>query len=148
VANEDDSAGRAHYVFGRIEQRTVAMTLRFNYTMTPNLSLQTYAEPFVSAGDYTNFRELADGRAAAYADRFRPYSYTGNADFNIRSFRTTNVLRWEYKPGSQLFVVWQQGRYEKLWDYGAFAFDRDFHGLFATPSKNVFLVKMTYWFNM
>ena len=63
VANEDDEDGTTHYVFGRIEQRTVAMTLRFNYTMTPNLSLQTYAEPFVSAGDYTNFRELVDGRA-------------------------------------------------------------------------------------
>jgi hypothetical protein len=149
VANEDDTAGRTHYVFGRIEQKTVAMTLRFNYTMTPNLSLQTYAEPFVSAGDYTRFRELVDGRAPAYADRYQPYPYTGNADFNIRSFRTTNVLRWEYKPGSQLFVVWQQGRYEKLWDYGAFQFNRDFNGLFTTtPAKNVFLVKFTYWVNL
>ena len=113
VAN-DELETATHYVFGRIEQKTVAMTLRFNYTMTPNLSLQTYAEPFVSAGDYTNFRELVDGRAAAYADRYAPYAYTGDADFNIRSFRTTNVLRWEYKPGSQLFVVWQQGRFEKI----------------------------------
>jgi hypothetical protein len=147
VVNEELEAG-THYVFGRIEQKTVAMTLRFNYTMTPNLSLQTYAEPFVSAGDYTNFRELVDGRAPAYADRYAPYAYTGDADFNIRSFRTTNVLRWEYKPGSQLFVVWQQNRYEKLWDYGAFQFNRDFDGLFGTASKNVFLVKVTYWLNM
>ncbi|HVG84591.1 MAG TPA: DUF5916 domain-containing protein, partial [Vicinamibacterales bacterium] len=148
VANEDDDGGTTHYVFGHIEQKTVAMTLRFNYTMTPNLSLQTYAEPFVSAGDYSNFRELVNGRAAAYADRFQPYIYTGDADFNVRSFRTTNVLRWEYKPGSQLFVVWQQGRNEKLYDYGAFQFDRDFSGLFSTPSKNVFLVKFTYWLNL
>ena len=147
VAN-DELETATHYVFGRIEQKTVAMTLRFNYTMTPNLSLQTYAEPFVSAGDYTNFREVVDGRAAAYADRYAPYDYTGDADFNIRSFRTTNVLRWEYKPGSQLFVVWQQGRFEKIYDYGAFQFNRDFGGLFGSASKNVFLVKMTYWFNM
>jgi hypothetical protein len=135
-------------VFGRIEQKTVAMTLRFNYTMTPNLSLQTYAEPFVSAGDFTNFRELVDGRAPVYADRYAPYDYTGPADFNIRSFRTTNVLRWEFKPGSQFFVVWQQGRFERINDYGAFEFNRDFGGLFSTPSRNVFLVKLSYWLNM
>lgn len=140
--------GRTRYVFGRIEQQTVAMTLRFNYTMTPDLSLQVYAEPFVSAGDYSNFRELVNGHAASYADRYQPYAYTGNADFNIRSFRTTNVLRWEYKPGSQLFLVWQQGRSDYLSDYGRFQFNRDFGGLFSSPSRNVFLLKLTYWLNM
>jgi hypothetical protein len=148
VENETGDDGVTRNVFGRIEQKTVAMTLRFNYTLTPNLSVQTYAEPFVSAGHYTNFRELVDGRHPVYAERYRPYDYTGAADFNIRSFRTTNVLRWEYKPGSQFFVVWQQGRYENVRDYGRFQFDRDFNGLFATPSKNVFLVKFTYWVNM
>jgi hypothetical protein len=147
VTNEETDAA-TRYVFGRIEQKTVAMTIRFNYTMTPNLSLQTYAEPFVSAGDFSNFRALVNGRAPVYADRYAAYDYTGDADFNIRSFRTTNVLRWEYKPGSQLFVVWQQGRFEKIYDYGAFQFNRDFGGLFGSASKNVFLVKMTYWFNM
>ena len=91
-------------------RRRVAFTTRFNYTMTPNLSLQVYAEPFVSAGEYSNYKELVDGRAEKYEDRYRPYAYAGSADFNIRSFRTTNVLRWEYRPGSQLFLVWQQGK--------------------------------------
>lgn len=148
VNNVTDDDGATRYVFGRIEQKTVAMTIRFNYTMTPNLSLQTYAEPFISAGDYTNFRELVDGRNPTYAERYAPYAYTGLADFNIRSFRTTNVVRWEFKPGSQFFVVWQQGRNERIDDYGAFEFNRDFGGLFTSPSKNVFLVKMSYWFNM
>jgi len=148
VANEDDDGGTTHYVFGRIEQKTVAMTLRFNYTMTPDLSLQVYAEPFVSAGAYSNFRELANPRAAAYADRYRPYTYTDDANFNIRSFRTTNVLRWEYKPGSQFFLVWQQGRSDTISDYGRFEFNRDFGGLFSSPSRNTFLVKFTYWLNM
>ncbi|MGE0459745.1 MAG: DUF5916 domain-containing protein [Vicinamibacterales bacterium] len=148
VENAEDDDGTTHYVFGRIDQKTVAMTLRFNYTMTPNLSLQTYAEPFVSAGDYSKFRELVDGRAATYPDRYQPYDYTGSADFNIRSFRTTNVLRWEYKPGSQLFLVWQQGRSDDIKDYGTFQFNRDFGGLFRSPSRNVFLVKFTYWVNM
>ena len=147
VTNESDDEG-THYVFGRIEQKTMAMTLRVNYTMTPNLSLQVYAEPFVSAGAYANYRELVDGRASTYADRYQPYPYAGDADFNIRSFRTTNVLRWEYRPGSQLFLVWQQGRSDRLSDNGSFQFGRDFGGLFSTPSRNMFLVKFTYWLNL
>lgn len=146
VENVEDASGRTHYVFGRLEQRTVAMTLRANYTVSPALSFQTYAEPFVSAGRYARFRELTNGRAAAYADRFAPYAYGGDADFNYRSFRTTNVLRWEYKPGSALFVVWQQGRQDDG-DRGDFRFGRDFGGLFAAPSRNVFLVKFSYWLN-
>ncbi len=147
VENETDEADVSHNVFGRIDQKTVAMTIRFNYTLTPNLSIQSYAEPFVSAGDYSNFRELVDGRAAAYADRYASYAYTGAADFNVRSFRTTNVLRWEFKPGSTLFVVWQQGRNERNEEFGTFRFRRDVGGLFSTPARNVFIVKLSYWLN-
>lgn len=146
VRNETGD-GRTRYVFGRIEQRTVAMTARVNYTITPNLSIQTYAEPFVSAGRYSNFRELVDGRAAGYEDRYRPYDYARNPDFNFRSFRTTNVLRWEYRPGSSLFVVWQQGRQDDG-ESGDFRFGRDFGDLFSAPAHNVFLVKFSHWFNM
>jgi hypothetical protein len=125
----------------------MSFNTRFNYTMTPNLSLQVYAEPFVSAGAYSNYKELVDGRAANYEDRYRPYAWSGNADFNIRSFRTTNVLRWEYKPGSALFLVWQQGK-QDYQDYGDFSFSRDFAGVFSAPSHNTFLVKFSYWLNM
>jgi len=114
-------SGVKRYVFGRIDQTTVSINTRFNYTLTPNLSLQVDAEPFVSAGDYSNFKELVDGRAATYGDRYRPYAYASNPDFNYRSFRTTNVLRWEYKPGSALFVC---------------------------SSKESPLVKFSYWLNM
>jgi len=100
----------------------------------------------VSAGRYQRFRELTNGRAEHYDDRFEPYAYTDDADFNYRSFRTTNVLRWEYKPGSALFAVWQQGRQEDG-DRGDLRFGRDFGGLFASPARNVFLVKFSYWFN-
>lgn len=147
VQNTTLASGATRYVFGRIDQQTLSINTRFNYTMTPTLSLQVYAEPFVSAGDYTNFKELVDGRAPEYTDRYRPIVYTGNPDFNIRSFRTTNVLRWEYKPGSALFVVWQAGKqgYENV---GDFRFGRDFSGVFSAPSHNTFLVKFSYWLNM
>jgi hypothetical protein len=147
VTNETDLAGTRRYIFGRIDQTTVAINTRFNYTMTPNLSLQVYAEPFVSAGEYSNFKELVDGRAPNYADRYRAYAYARNPDFNYRSFRTTNVLRWEYKPGSTLFLVFQQGKSDGR-NFGDFQFGRDFGGVFSAPSHNVFLVKFSYWLNM
>ena len=148
VENVDDDDGATHYVFGRLQQRTVAMTVRLNYTMSPNLSFQSYMEPFVSTGHYETYKELTDGRAEVYADRYAPYAYADNADFNFRSYRTTNVLRWEYKPGSALFVVWNQGRQERIeGQHGEFDFGRDFSGVFTAPSRNAFLVKFTRWFN-
>jgi hypothetical protein len=146
VTNEETEGEPTRYVFAKLKQRTSAFTFRVNYTLTPDLSFQSYAEPFVSGGDYSDYKELVDGRAAAYNDRYAPYAYQNNADFNIRSFRTTNVLRWEYKPGSSLFVVWQQSRADEG-DFGDFEFGRDFGGVFGAPAYNVFLVKLSYWLN-
>ena len=137
---------KPHYVFGRLEQETHSLTLRVNYTMTPNLSLQLYGEPFISTGDYVSYKELVDGRAERYEDRYAPYDYIGNADFSVLSFRTTNVLRWEYRPGSTLFVVWQQGR-EGSGVPGRFALGQDYNDLFATPASNTLLIKFAYWMN-
>ena len=141
-----EATNDGRYVFARIDQKTVGIQTRLNYTVTPNLSIQLYAEPFVSAGGYSNFKELVDGRSKSYEGRYKPTVYAGNPDFNYRSFRTTNVLRWEYKPGSTLFVVWQQGR-EATAPYGDYSFSRDFGAVFDAPAKNVFLVKFAYWFN-
>jgi hypothetical protein len=87
-----------------------------------------------------------NGRAAQYDDRYAPFAYTDNPDFNYHSFRTTNVMRWEYRPGSALFVVWQQGR-EDTTSQGTFRFDRDFGRAFTTPGTNIFLVKISRWLN-
>jgi len=134
------------YAFGRLDQTTLRLTARVNYTITPTLSLQVYAQPFQSAGDYSNFKELANGRSKAYEGRYRPVDYRGNPDFNVRSFRTTNVLRWEYRPGSALFVVWQQGR-DHFVPMGEFDFSRGFGDLFNAPSTNTFLLKFSRWMN-
>ena len=141
---------RNHDVFGHMDQRTVSLTGRVNYTLSPTLSVQLYAQPFVSGGYYSNLRELVDGRSASYAARYAAYDYSyadnGSPDFNVKSFRTTNVLRWEYKPGSTLFVVWQQAR-ENDAVPGDFRFGRDARDIFAVPPHNVFLVKLAYWLN-
>jgi Domain of unknown function (DUF5916) len=139
-----------HYVFAHLAQTTVSLTERINYTMSPNLSLQLYAQPFVSGGSYDAFKELVDGRNKTYAARYMPYAYdigaNENPDFNVKSFRTTNVLRWEYRPGAALFIVWQQAR-ENDTIRGRFDFGRDLGDVFAVPSSNVFLVKLAYWLN-
>jgi hypothetical protein len=148
ISNVTDT--KDHYVFGHLDQTTVALTGRVNYTMTPNLSLQLYAEPFVSGGQYAGFKELVDGRNPDYLRRFSPFIDTdgaiGDPDFNVKSFRTTNVLRWEYKPGSTLFIVWQQAR-ENDAVPGDFRFGRDLRDIFRSAPRNVFLVKLAYWLN-
>jgi Domain of unknown function (DUF5916)/Carbohydrate family 9 binding domain-like len=135
-----------HYVFAHLDQTTVGVMARLNYTLSPTLSVQLYAQPFVSGGAYNGFKELVDGRNRDYFARYAPFAYADNPDFNYKSFRTTNVLRWEYKPGSTLFVVWQQAREDSA-DYGDFRFGRDFRGLFHVEPRNVLLVKLAYWLN-
>ena len=137
---------RTRYVFGRLDQHTSSMTMRVNYTVTPNLSVQVYAQPFVSSGDYEQFKELVNGRAPRYDDRYAPYPYAGSPDFKALSFRTTNVMRWEYKPGSTLFVVWQRAA-EGPGQLNGFNYGQDFGDVFSTPSTNAFLVKLAYWLN-
>ena len=137
-----------HYVFGRLDQHTASITTRVNYTITPNLSLQLYGQPFVSTGHYEHYKELRSGRALRHEERYAPFSYNGNADFRVLSFRTTNVLRWEFKPGSTLFVVWQQGREQDL-DGGRarFRVGHDFREVFSTGAANTVLMKVAYWVN-
>jgi hypothetical protein len=146
VDNVDDDAGTTHHVFGRIDQTTVGLSLRANYTLHPTLTLQIYARPFVSAGAYSDFKELVDGRARFDDDRYRPFAHDDDPNFNFLSFRTTNVLRWEYRPGSVLFVVWQQGREGSRSD-GAFRLGSDLGGAFDAPASNTILIKVSRWLN-
>jgi len=94
----------------------------------------------------TDSRSSRTAARAITDSRYAPFAYTGNPDFNIRSFRTTNVLRWEYRPGSAIFLVWQQGR-DGFLPSGTFEFSRDFGGVFETPATNLFLVKVSHWLN-
>ncbi len=145
--NNFATAGGTAYTFAHLEQKTTSLTARVDYTMTPTLSLQVYAQPFITAGDYSDLRELADPRAEEYADRFTPYTDASPQDFNFKQFRSNTVLRWEYRPGSVLFLVWQQGR-QDFRDPGSFDVGRDVGNLFGTRSDNTFLVKASYWFSM
>lgn len=150
-----------HYVFGRIDQTTVGLTARIDHAFTPTLSLQLYAQPFVSGARYDDFKRVSDPTASSYEDRFEPVAVTsdgdsyrfavngseaafGDPDFNFKQFRSNAVLRWEYTPGSLLYVVWSQGR-NHYSPTGDFQFASDMDLLFGAPADDVFMIKLSYW---
>ncbi len=148
--NPIDGTGTTHYTFAELDQRTVGFTWRLNYTFSPTMSLQWYANPFISKGAYSRVRELADPRAAAYEDRYQPYEGEGADDhggFNVKAFRSNAVFRWEYLPGSTLFVVWSQGRSAYDPRRGDGSFGDDLGDLFGQRAEDRFLVKVSYWLN-
>ncbi|MFN2637424.1 MAG: DUF5916 domain-containing protein [Gemmatimonadaceae bacterium] len=163
------------YVFGDLFQTTLSATTRVEWTLTPLLSFQLFAQPFASAGRFKGFKELATPGTRDYlhygtdnGSTVTPVtdpttrqivSYTidpdgpgvapsfsvGNPDFRTHSLRGNAVVRWEYRPGSALFFVWQQERSDFLPFEGRFQTGRETRQIFGRPS-NVFLVKATYWF--
>jgi hypothetical protein len=152
------------YVFGGLDAATVSLDARLDWLFSPTLSLQLYARPFATRGRYRAFKafdapgafrlpvygldlgtttENADGSTTIDpGDGGAPF--TLDRDFTVRSLQGNAVLRWEYRPGSALFLVWQQQR-EGIEGDGALRFGRDVGGLFADPATNVFLVKLSYW---
>ena len=150
----DVGSDTTHYTFARLDQTTVGISSRINFTATPNLSFQFYGQPYVSSGTYADHRELDQPRSGDYARRFRKYGTTNGVfdGFNYREFRSNAVLRYEYRPGSTLFVVWQQGRSDYLTrsDEGyneGYNFGRDYRSTFRDHPNNTFLVKWSYWLN-
>jgi len=141
-----------HYTFAHLDQHTTSVTARLNYTFTPEMSLQTYLQPFISKGTYTDVRQLsANPRADAYDDRYAPYINpsvtTDPGGFNFKQLASNVVFRWEYKPGSTLFAVWNQGRQGFVPLEGDRNFQGDVRDLFGLHPANTFLIKMSYWLN-
>ncbi len=136
-----------HYTFARLDQDILSITMRANWTATPTLSLQVYGQPFVSTGAYADWRELASPRAGSYDARFRAFRTTTPAGFNVKQFNSNAVLRWEYRPASTLFLVWQQGRQQNDRNPGTFEATRDVGDLFAARPENTILLKASWWFN-
>lgn len=157
------------YIFGDIEQKTLYSSIRLNWTFTPKLTLQLYLQPFLAVGKYDRFKELAraksfdfntfgeDQSTISYDDGIYTVDPDGsgpaetfsfyNPDFNVKSLRGTVVLRWEYLPGSILYFVWTQNRA----DYshpGDLNFRRDLGNLLTAPGDNIFLIKVSYRWNI
>lgn len=140
-------SGTTSYTFARLYQSTSSLTMRVNYTITPTLSFESYLQPFVSVGSYTDWRALANGRSSDVADRFRPYSVRGAPEgFRFGQLRTNNVVRWEYRPGSVLFFVWTQGRDASADGFDDVGIQTAWKDVIAQRPQNVFLLKASYWF--
>jgi hypothetical protein len=151
------------YVFAFIDRTTISTKLRANYAFSPNLSLEAYAEPFVASGRYSRVGELSaprsrelreygtDGTTIA-TDSVGTLTITdgtqsftlGNRDFNVLSFRSNIVMRWEWIPGSTFFLVWQQNR-RTAEAFGDPARARDLFRTTRASGDNFLAVKVSYW---
>lgn len=161
-----DDGQTKHFILAHIKQRVTSMTLRMNWTFSPHLSLQAYAQPFVAAGNYSDYKDVNNPHADRYTDRFHllqgtdyaiangevNVSYAGTykfsqPDFDFRQLRSTLVLRWEYRPGSTVFAIWSHGRTDQVAD-GQFRFAHDFGTLVDAGGENIVMVKANYWIGL
>ena len=146
--NFTDGTGTTHYSFAALDQDTYSLNTRMSYTMTPTLTLQIYASPFMTKGTYSNIRETSGTpRADKYEDRYQPYTPPAGPDmgFNFKQLRSNTVLRWEYRPGSTMFVVWTHGRDAFFNTAGNRSLRQEYDNLFEQHPDNTFLVKVAYW---
>ena len=142
-----------HYyvsIFGVRDTRSIDFTLRGSITFTRNLSLQIYGQLFVARGRYADFQILQDRDTLVPVE-----SFPKRDDFAFSSFQSNTVLRWEYRPGSTLFLVWTHGRRAEdelnpLAPWGASPYntpmDRQIADAFEIIPNNVFLIKLNYTF--
>jgi hypothetical protein len=150
LGNFVDANKMTHYGFAHLFQRTVSMNSRINYTMTPDLTFEFYGEPFVTTGAYSDVREVSSTPDAnSYDARFTSYVPPTNTamTFKFSQFRSNSVMRWEYRPGSTLFLVWAHGRDGSANPRMNQSWSRDYRDLFDLHPDNTFLVKLAYWLN-
>jgi hypothetical protein len=174
VTAMDDSTATAfygtRYVFSDLEQNTLSMNTRLNVTFTPNLTLEVFLQPLISSNAFTNFKEYDQPRELARsvygqdvgtitkdngtytvdpdgpAGPAEPFTFD-DPDFNFRSLRGNAILRWEFRPGSTLYLVWTQSRADEA-VVGNLDFGRDVRALFDAPTENIFLLKINYWIGL
>jgi len=172
--------GGTRYIFSTLEQTTVSMEVQASLTFSPTLTLEVSAEPFLGSGKYGGFKELAGPRTFDFLEYGRDSGtisrsdetarYTVDPDgsgpggsfsfadpnFNLRSLIGSAVLRWEWRPGSTFYAVWQQNRSGRVAgslppgsDYaiGDFRLSEDLQELFRVKAENVLMLKVSYWIN-
>ncbi len=166
VRTTTDPEGLTQYIVGTIDRNTISSTLRFEYFISPEISLQYYGNPYASVGSYNNFREVADASNRSINKQYNKleltvlpdgtYSLIKNGapefniakpDFNYQEFRSNLVARWEFRPGSTLYLVWTNTRSaysdklnQPVW--------KSFGSIMSEKSQNVFMVKFSYWFSL
>jgi hypothetical protein len=157
-------------MFADFDQKTISANIRLNWTFSPQLSLQFFLQPLLSSGNYRDFKHFAKPRTFEFgtygsggstitlnqdgtgysvdADGAGPapgYSFS-NPNFSYASLRGNAVLRWEYRPGSALYLVWTQTRSDNE-AVGEFRFGRSMNRLWEIKPDNIFMLKFTYWWS-
>lgn len=165
---EEAFNSQPRYILGRIKNQTLTTTLRLNYSFSPNFSLQFYGQPFISRGKFSDFNYVTNPVAESIKNRINIYDNNqvdfqnneylidenrdgindysfSNPDFSFTQLQTNLVARWEYIPGSELFLVWSRG------SVGNANVDEDLidsvsDQVFRAPANDTFLIKFTYRF--
>jgi len=155
------------YVMGRMDQRTYSLTLKLQANISPDFSLQFYGSPFTSSATFSDLKEARDTQSRTYSRRIHSFapeeiSYSdgqynvrregnsyafANPDFSFNEFRSNLVARWEYRPGSTLYFVWEYSMSDRSRNYGS-GWGKNLDRMFGLPSTNVFMVKLNYWFSL
>ncbi len=162
----DPSAVRTfgfRYVFAGVRQTTMSLDTRVNYTYSPTLSFQVFAQPFIASGKFGGAKEFAEPgrfRFLTYGSeigtitngRIYPNGPSGvsfavpRPDFNVGSLRGNAVMKWDWRAGSTMYLAWQQTR-DDFRPVGEFAFSKNVNSLFGVQPDNIFLFKVSYWLN-
>ena len=160
---------KREYIVGTLHRKTFSSVLRAEVFVTPELSFQYYGNPYVSIGQYSNYRKVLDSKSENLAQRFSPlYVKTedgnliltdesqipsfrnltlSNPDFNYQEFRSNFVARWEYKTGSTMYFVWTNNRYRNESHYEPSLFD-SLRGIHKVKAENAFMLKVSFWFSI
>ena len=141
------------YMTAKMEQDTYGVTLKVQANVTPDFSVQFYGSPFTSIAKYSEFKDMTNTTAHKFKDRFRLMSdeeveaHNISPDFSFNEFRSNLVARWEYLPGSTLYIVWEHimSNRDKYYRSG---WNDNLNKMFDLPATNTFMVKINYWFNM
>jgi hypothetical protein len=141
-AGAQSTAG-VRFLFADLDQTTVALDTRINYTFNPRLSLETFIQPFVSTVNFGETRTLAAARTFDFDASEAP----APGDYTVRSLRGNALLRWEWRRGSTLFLAWQQSREGVELDYAELDPGHERAALFRAQPDNVFVIKLNYWLN-
>jgi len=165
---ETSYIGDPRYIMANLGRQVYDLSLRVNVSLTPELSLQYYAQPYIFAGQYNEYKRITEPKANKFTDRYHQfadgeisYNEGWNAylvdedhdqeydygfykpDFHFLQYRSNMVFRWEYKTGSSLYLVWSQGR-TGFEENGDLPFDQYVNELWKIHPRNDFMLKVTY----
>lgn len=167
---KESMIGGTRYLLAQLDRKTLGITFRIDFALTPELIIQYYGSPYLSVGDYSHFKYISNARAKDYSEMYteisdknlvlnesensyeiyesnpdKPYYEFENPNFNFREFRSNLVVRWEFRPGSTFYLVWTHGRsqWENVSNY---SLRHNMDHLWDIYPTNIFLTKFSYWF--